>query len=162
MHYGISKRATLLTLGCLLALLAAHVRAGSGFILAQSQPNLFGGQEPTSMRIDLIPGSAENIVRAKGGKVIRVAIIGTDDVDVKSINPRTIRLEGVGVMLVGKSDKSLCNEQDINADSHLDLVCEVRTTGFMVGEGEFTIVLNAATYKGESLRGEDRIRIQPN
>ena len=62
-------------------------------------------------------------------------------------------------MLVGKSDKSLCQQLYINDDNYQDLLCDVRTTGFQVGEGEFKVILKAATYKGESLVGEDRIKI---
>ena len=94
--------------------------------------------------------------------LISVAIFGSDNLDVTAINPRTIRLNGVDVLLVGKSDKSLCRSLDINDDNHKDLVCDVRTTGFKVGEGEFRVILKAATYNGESLRGEDRIKVVLN
>ncbi|MGB5329354.1 MAG: hypothetical protein WBO58_14125 [Gammaproteobacteria bacterium] len=127
-------------------------------IIAQSS-NLFGGYGPTTMTIDIKPGDAKNIVRASSGRVIPVAILGSSDLDVTAINPRTIRLNGVDVMLVGKSDKSLCHQADINDDSYQDLLCDVRTTGFKVSEGEYRIILKAATYKGESLTGEDRIKI---
>ena len=62
-------------------------------------------------------------------------------------------------MLVGKSDKSLCSQTDFNDDGYEDLVCDVRTTGFKVGEGEYRIILKASTYSGETLTGEDSIKI---
>ena len=130
-------------------------------IIAQSS-NRFGGYGPTAMTIDIKPGDAKNIIRANSGRVIPVAILGSSDLDVTAINPRTIRLNGVDVMLVGKSDKSLCRQTDINDDSYEDLVCDVRTTGFKVGEGEYKIILKASTYNGESLAGEDRIKIVHN
>lgn len=114
------------------------------------------------MTIDIKPGDAKNIVRASAGRVIPVAILGSSDLNVTAINPRTIRLNGIDVMLVGKSDKNLCQQTDINNDSYDDLVCDVRTTGFKIGEGEFKITLKAATYSGESLVGEDRITIVNN
>jgi len=135
---------------------------GGYFVIAARESNLFGGHGPTAMTIDIKPGDSTNIVRASSGRVIPVAIFGSRDLDVTAINPRTIRLNGVDVMLVGKSDKSLCRQIDINDDSYEDLVCDVRTTGFKVGEGEFKIILKAATYSGESLRGEDRIKIVLN
>jgi hypothetical protein len=135
--------------------------AGHFTILAQSS-NLFGGYGPTAMTIDIKPGDAKNIVRASAGRVIPVAIFGSSNLNVTAINPRTIRLNGVDVMLVGKSDKSLCRQADINDDSYEDLVCDVRTTGFKVGEGEYKIILKASTYNGESLAGEDRIKIVRN
>jgi len=129
------------------------------FAITARASNLFGGSEPNAMTIDIKPGDVKNIVRASSGRVIPVAILGSSDLNVIEINPRTIRLNGVDVMLVGKSDKSLCRQTDINDDGYEDLVCDVRTTGFKVGEGEFRVILKAATYNGESLIGEDRIRV---
>ena len=130
-------------------------------IIAQAS-NLFGGHGPTAITIDIKPGDSKNIISASSGRVIPVAIYGSSDLNVTAINPRTIKLNGVDVMLVGKSDKSLCHQTDINDDGYEDLVCDVRTTGFKVGEGEFKIILKAATYKGESLIGEGRIEIVNN
>ena len=132
------------------------------FAITAKASKLFGDQGPTPMMIDIKPGSPENVVRAGAKRVIPVAILGSSDLDVIAINPRTIRLNGVDIMLVGKSDKSLCHQADINDDSYQDLVCDVRTTGYKVVEGEYTIILKAGTYNGESLRGEDRIRIVSN
>lgn len=132
------------------------------FAITAQAGKLFGEQGPTTMMIDIKPGSPENVVRAGAKRVIPVAILGSSDLDVIAINPRTIRLNGVDIMLVGKSDKSLCHQADINDDSYEDLVCDVRTTGYKVVEGEYTIIIKAGTYNGESLRGEDRIRIVRN
>jgi hypothetical protein len=134
---------------------------GDFMIIAQAS-NLFGGDGKTVMAIDIKPGDTENIVEASSGRVIPVAIFGSSDLNVTAINPRTIKLNGVDVMLVGKSDKSLCQQTDINDDGHEDLLCDVRTTGFKVSAGEYKVILKAATYKGVSLRGEDRIRIVQN
>jgi len=134
-------------------------QVGGHFAIIAQASNLFGGYGPTAMTIDIKPGDSKNIVHASSGRVIPVAIFGSSDLNVTAINPRTIKLNGVDVMLVGKSDKSLCREIDINDDGYEDLVCDVRTTGFKVGEGEFKIILTAATYNGESLIGEDRIKI---
>ncbi|MFT5218448.1 MAG: hypothetical protein ACI9LO_002012 [Planctomycetota bacterium] len=132
------------------------------FALIAQANNLYGGSRSIAMTIDIKPGDAKNIVRASAGRVIPVAILGSSDLNVTAINPRTIRLNGIDVMLVGKSDKNLCQQTDINNDSYDDLVCDVRTTGFKIGEGEFKITLKAATYSGESLVGEDRITIVNN
>lgn len=88
--------------------------------------------------------------------------MGSPALEVVSINPRTISLEGVDLMLIGKSDKSLCKQIDIDADGHTDLVCDVRTTGFRVKPGSYTIRLKAETYDKTSLRGTDYLRIVDN
>lgn len=138
------------------------VQTDAPFAITAQASQLFGEQGPTTMTIDIKPGSPENVVRSGSKRVIPVAILGSVDLDVIAINPRTIRLNGVDIMLVGKSDKSLCHQADINDDSYQDLVCDVRTTGYKIVEGEYTIIIKAGTYNGESLRGEDRIRIVGN
>ena len=153
--YGIKVQLRQLTM----QILAILVWTWAGVSLAS---NLFGSQGSGTMVIDIKPDDPENIVRASSGRVISVAIFGSANLDVTSINPRTIRLNGVDVMLVGKSDKSLCRQTDINEDNFQDLLCDVRTTGFKVSAGEYRIILKAATYDGVSLRGEDRIRIVEN
>ena len=126
--------------------------------LAQSS-RLFGGDPSSTMQIDIKPESDANTINTSSARIIPVAILGSATLDVISINPRTIRLEGVGVMLVGKSDKSLCKKIDLNSDGHLDLLCDVRTTGFRVNPGSYTIRLKAETYDKAVLRGEDQLRI---
>ena len=126
--------------------------------IAQSS-RLFGGDPSSSMQIDINPDSEVNTINTTSGRQIPIAILGSPTLDVISINPRTIRLEGVGVMLVGKSDKSLCKQADINADGHIDLICGVRTTGFRVNPGSYTIRLRAETYDKRLLRGEDQLQI---
>jgi hypothetical protein len=137
-------------------------QVGGHFAIIAQVSNLSGGHGPTAMTIDIKPGDSKNIVPASSERVIPVAIFGSTDLNVTDINPRTIRLNGVDVMLVGKSDKSLCRQTDINDDGHEDLLCDVHTTGFKVSTGEYKIILKAATYNGESLTGEDRIKIVLN
>ena len=138
--------------------LAASVAASPELQLAQSS-RLFGGDPSSTMQIDIKPDSDTNTIGTRAARAIPVAILGSASLDVVSINPRTITLEGVDVMLVGKSDKSLCQQLDVNADGHLDLLCDVRTTGFRVKPGAYTIRLKAETYDKTSLRGEDYLRI---
>ncbi|MCP4284830.1 MAG: hypothetical protein GY792_10315 [Gammaproteobacteria bacterium] len=129
--------------------------------LAQSS-SLFGGDPSSTMQIDIKPESKINTIAKNAGRVIPVAILGSPALNVTSINPRTITLEGVDVMLVGKSDKSLCKQTDINADGYPDLLCDVRTTGFRVNPGSYKIRLKAKTYDKTALSGEDHLRIVPN
>lgn len=147
---------------CLLACVWVPGLSAAPAIQLVQASGLFGGDELASMQIDIMPDSEENVITTKSSRVIPMAIMGSARLDVNSINPRTISLRGVDVMLVGKSDKSLCRQVDLNADGHLDLLCDVRTTGFKVGAGVYTILLKAETYNKSSLRGEDRLKIVAN
>ena len=141
------------------ALGAAILCLGFPLAAVAQSSSLFGEQDDVSMQVDLLPEMKINVIKSRSGRVIPVAILGSETLDVNDINPRTIRLKGVEVMLVGKSDKSLCRQTDVNNDGRLDLLCDVRTTGFRVGEGLYAIVLEAETYDKESLYGQDQLRI---
>ena len=130
-------------------------------LIAQSS-SLFGGDASASMQVDILPEAEENLITRNFGRSIPVAFMGSDSLDVNSINPRTITFRGVDVLLVGKSDKSWCKLIDLNADGHLDLLCDVRTTGFRVDAGTYTIEVKAETYDKNRLRGEDTLKIVDN
>jgi hypothetical protein len=66
------------------------------------------------------------------------------------------------ILMVGKSDKYLCHQEDVNNDGLIDLVCQVYTAQFMIEEGQTTAVLEAETYDGTKLRGEDFVKIVPD
>ncbi len=66
------------------------------------------------------------------------------------------------LIMIGKSNKLLCHDEDVNSDGLLDLVCQVETAQFMIEVGESVAVLEAETFDGTPIRGEDSIRIVPD
>jgi hypothetical protein len=112
--------------------------------------------------IDIKPGSDTNSINVGSAGVIPVAILSTADFDALTVDPTSVSLAGASVKLVGKSDKYLCHQEDVNIDGLIDLVCQVYTAQFMVDEGETTAILEAKTLDGTSLRGEDFIRVVPD
>ncbi|NIM97272.1 MAG: hypothetical protein GTO24_04065 [candidate division Zixibacteria bacterium] len=109
--------------------------------------------------IDIKPGSDPNSINLSSAGVIPVAILSSDTFDATTVNPDTVSLAGARVKLVGKSGKYLCHEEDVNGDELLDLVCQVYTAESMIEEGESVAVLEAETFDGVQIRGEDTIRI---
>ncbi len=109
--------------------------------------------------IDIKPGSDPNSINLSSAGVIPVAILSSDTFDATTVDPDTVSLAGARVKLVGKSGKYLCHEEDVNGDELLDLVCQVYTAEFMIEEGESVAVLEAETFDGAPIRGEDTIRI---
>jgi len=112
--------------------------------------------------IDIKPGSDPNSINLGSSGVVPVAILGSDSFDATTVDPATVSLAGASVKMVGKSDKSLCHEEDVNGDGYTDLVCQVYTAQFMIEEGQSTAVLEATTTDGTPVRGEDDIRIVPD
>lgn len=106
------------------------------------------------MTIDLLPGNPDNTIDLASQRVIPIAILGSAGFDINDLNPRTLKLRAVSQNLVGKSDKSLCHQQDINGDSFLDLLCDFKIIGFHIEPGDIAIVVNAGTYQRQSLHAE--------
>ena len=90
-----------------------------------------------------------------------MAILSSATFDATSVDPATVTLAGATVRLIGKGDKASCSTQDVNGDGLLDLVCHVLTAQFMVEAGSSVAVLEASTFGGKAIKGEDSIQVVP-
>ena len=90
-----------------------------------------------------------------------MAILSSDTFDATTVNPDTIFLASAPVKLAGKSGKFLCHSEDVNSDLKLDLVCQVDTAQFMIEPGSAVAVLDAETFDGTQVRGEDFVNFVP-
>jgi hypothetical protein len=114
------------------------------------------------VNIDIKPDSDTNSINISSAGMIPVAILCSDTFDATTVDPDTISLAGARVKMVGKSGKYLSHEEDVNGDGLLDLVSQVYTAQFMVEIGGTVAVLEAATFDGTPIRGEDSINIVPD
>ncbi len=113
-----------------------------------------------SAEIDIKPGSATNSINLNSAGVIPVAILSSNVFDPTTIDPETVSLAGAKVKIIGKSGKYLCHDdEDINEDGLSDKVCQVYTEHFLIEPGESVAILEAETYEGVPIRGEDTVRI---
>ena len=119
---------------------------------------LLSGDQPQTMQIDLLPGNPENVINLGTQRIVEVAILGSETLNVTDVNPRTLSLEATEINLVGKSDKSRCRVEDINADGFDDLVCDFKTIGYRVEPGDIPVVISGGTYQRLSLRAEAILR----
>jgi hypothetical protein len=110
--------------------------------------------------IDIKPGDYPNSININGAGVIPVAILGSATLDVLSIDPDTLSLNGLAVQVTPK-DRPLCSLEDVNADGRTDLVCKFDddTTKWQVGST--TGVVTGALRDGTSIRGVDSINVVP-
>lgn len=111
------------------------------------------------MEIDIKPDSDLNSINLSSAGVISVAILSSDTFDATTVDPATVFLAGAKVKMAGKSGKYLSHIEDVNEDGLMDLVCQVYTAQFMIESGEAVAVLEAETFDGQVIRGEDFIRI---
>jgi len=116
----------------------------------------------TPIIIDIKPGSEPNSINLGSAGVVPVAILSTADFDASTVDPASVNLAGAGVKQVGMGNKYLCHQEDVNLDGLIDTVCQVYTAQLMVEVGETTATLEAETFDGIKLRGEDFIRVVPD
>ncbi len=112
--------------------------------------------------IDIKPGSDQNKITLSSAGLISVAILSSATFNATTVNPETVRFAGVGIKMVGKSNKYLSHERDVNNDGLLDLVCQILTENWTIQPGQTIAELEAATYDGQSIRGGDFISIVPD
>ena len=109
------------------------------------------------MEIDLLPDNPDNRVDLGRQRLLPIAIFGSADLDVDDVNPRTLSLEADTQNLVGKSDKRLCRQQDLNGDGRMDLLCNIKTIGYRVQPGDIPVTISVGTYQRQSLRAATRL-----
>lgn len=147
-----------------LTITGTHKLTGESFEYqyTQSTQTLSAVTQVLDVIIDIKPGSETNSINLASSGIVPVAIISSDTFDATTVDPTSVSLAGASVKMVGKSDKYLCNQEDINNDGLIDLVCKIYTAQFMVEEGETMAIMEAETFDGIKLRGEDLIRIIPD
>ncbi len=140
--------------------LALIICLGTNGNAALAASSLLPDGGPVAMTVDILPDNPDNTIDLGRQRLVTVAIFGSASLNVNDINPRTLSLEATTRNLVGKSDRSLCRQQDIDDDTHMDLICDIKTIGYRVQPGEIAVVINAGTYHRQSLRAEGILRYQ--
>jgi len=134
---------------------------------------------PVEVPVDIKPGSCPNPTNARSNGDLPVAILGTADLDVTTIDPASIRLAGVAPLrsgyedvgtpfepYVGKEDCNLdCTE--MASDGMMDLTLKFDTQEVMaaLGVGCAAVELTGnfwPEYGGGPIVGEDVVRVMLN
>ena len=136
-----------------------------------------GGEQIVSL--DIKPGSCPNSFNIKSQGVLPAAILGTDELDVKTIDPDTLMLTRAGIVggvpLIRHSyedvgtpfEGELCDCHDLNGDGDKDLTLKFSVQDLVAElklyniEDQETIPLTIVgeTYDGTPIKGEDCIRV---
>ena len=118
--------------------------------------------------VDIKPGSCPNPLNLKSKGVLPVAVLGTEDLDITTIDPTTIRLsrEGVeGEVRPIRSDHEdvatpfegeLCDCHELNGDGYPDLTLKFKTQELVetLGLGEVAGETIPLTLTGELMESE--------
>jgi len=153
--------------------LALESAAGytTGILTSISDTNPLPG--PTPVSIDIKPSSCPNPLNVKSKGVLPVAVLGTEELDVTTIDPASIRLAGVapirsniedvGTPVIGPIDPCDCTTEAI--DGFLDLTLKFNTQEIVsilgeVADGdELVLTLTGETYGGTQIAGQDCVLI---
>jgi hypothetical protein len=119
-------------------------------------------QEETTValdvEIDIKPDDEPNLINMKKKGAIPVAMLGSSDFDVTTINPVTLVLVGVAC----KHDLTNpvnYNEhlKDANDDGIIDLMTHFEVDKMNLEKGAHELTLNCSTFDGKLLRGKDEV-----
>lgn len=129
------------------------------------------GPVETDVSLDIKPGSCLNPLNAKNMGVLPVAIAGSAELDVTTIDPLTIMLAGVAPLRFSYDDvtsSSECTTQ--GSDGNLDLTLkfdaqelvgaiEVYLGRTLLDNEELTLGLDGELYSGSPITGEDKVTV---
>jgi hypothetical protein len=126
-----------------------------------------------AVEVDIKPMSCPNSLNVKGGGVLPVAILGTDDFDVTDVDTTTLQLEGVAALRTWFSDEStpvvdgeICECSEDSADGYLDLTAKFKKQDIVaalgaVSDGDVIVLtLTAMLQDGTAIMGEDCVLIR--
>ena len=134
-----------------------------------------------TVSVDIKPGSCPNPLNVKSRGVLPVAVLGTKDFDVMSIDPATIRLTredipGVGVAPIRSSCEDVgtpfsgdfCECHELKSDGYMDLTLKFKTQELVtmlaldIVGGQIQLTLTGTLKDGTAISGKDCIRVQGN
>lgn len=131
--------------------------AGAGTLGDGFDVDAIGGegicQFVITVDIDIKPGSDPSCFNNDGNGVIPVAILGSADFDVTTVDPGTVQLEGLAVAAKGKSNKLLAAIEDVNNDGYLDLVIKIEDVDGTFTQGSGMATLTGNLYDGTPIIG---------
>jgi hypothetical protein len=112
--------------------------------------------------IDIKPGSDTNSINLRYAAIVPVAILGSEDFDVLTVDPSTVCF-GLDPDDRSRSDCTESHDhphfdKDVNDDGYLDLVMHFDNHRTWIGLGESEACLTGETLDGEHFHGCDTYR----
>lgn len=107
-----------------------------------------------TVAIDIKPGEMPNSINPRSHGVIPVALLGSADFDVRSVDASSLRFGASGTEAASRQT----SWTDVNRDGHVDLVLHFETRDTGLGCGDSEAVLTGTLLDGQKLRGKDSVR----
>lgn len=112
------------------------------------------------VEIDVKPGAGDNCFNVNGHGVIPVAILGSDSIDVSSIDASSLSFGGLQLRIRGNNNPQ-CGIEDANGDGYLDMVCQFEDDPSAWDDGVGEASLTGSLVDGTSIAGSDSICLVP-
>jgi len=110
--------------------------------------------------IDIKPGDDDNCFNVNGQGVIPVAILGSDTLDVSSIDASSLSFGGLQVRVRGNSSPQ-CSIDYVNGDAYPDMVCQFVDDSSAWSAGNDEASLTGKLLDGSDFAGSDSICLVP-
>ena len=110
--------------------------------------------------IDIKTGGDMLCRNVKAADRLIIAIMSSDIFDATTVIPDAVSFAGAGVKKLGKNGQYLCRQEDTNNDGLLDLLCRIDSTRLVIEEGASSVVVEAETFDGITIIGEEVICIE--
>jgi hypothetical protein len=119
--------------------------------------------ECTQILIDIKPGSYPNSINAGEQGTVPVAILGSEDFDVTTIDAATITFGDAAIDTRGsvKAPKLAFSFEDVNSDGFMDLVAHFSVEALGLDGLETELSLTAKLSNGADIIGSDSVNIVP-
>lgn len=109
-----------------------------------------------TLDIDVLPGDSRNVVKLKENRVITVAVLGSAEFDVTTIDAGTVRFGTWNAVEVHRH----AHMEDANGDGIADLIFHFRCMDAGLQVGDTTVRLTARLLDGSEAIGTDTVTVK--
>jgi len=109
------------------------------------------------VEIDVMPWHEPNRLRVRSHKPVWVTLFGSEDLDVRDLDRRSLRLGRAEGKPISRFGYPLVFRWDMNRDGHRDLLAVFKRGELGIVYGDTDLCLSAESHSGETLEGCDEI-----
>jgi len=145
-----------------------EILVGCSYLISTSEPEEIGSFSLVASRtqeveVDVWPGKKKKWIRLGRHRYVKVAILGSEDLDVSEIDVRSLRLgpDGAHAKMRGRKHARRRHYRDVNRDGYPDLKVRFKLRKSGIQKGDSEVCLTGSMQDGSSISGCDtHVRIR--